>query len=234
MKFIRSAAFNVAFYSTLILFTPTVLLLYSFLSTKNLQLYASKYIIFVLFLLKFFCGVSWKVEGIKNLPKSPCILVSNHQGQWESLFLQTLVMPSSSIVKKEILFIPFFGWAVYCMRPILLDRSNKLSSLKKVIRVGAQKIQSGFSIILFPEGTRIKPEEGIQPFSNSCGVLSVKNNIPIIPICHNSGVFWRNKEFVKKSGEITVRIGRPIRGTDPKKLSNQAYEWISDNYKEIY
>ena len=121
MKFFRSAAFNVAFYSTLIVFTPTILLLYPFLSTKNLQLYASKYIIFALYLLKVFCGVSWKVEGIKNLPKTPCILVSNHQGQWESLFLQTLVMPSSSIVKKEILFIPFFGWAVYCMRPIWLE-----------------------------------------------------------------------------------------------------------------
>ena len=122
MKFIRSASFNAAFYLTLILFTSTIILLYPFLSTKNLQLYASKCIIFELYLLKIFCKVSWKVEGIENLPKTPCILVSNHQGQWESLFLQTLLVPSSSIVKKEILFIPFFGWAVYCMSPILLDR----------------------------------------------------------------------------------------------------------------
>mgnify|MGYP001163392894 FL=1 len=234
MKFIRSASFNAAFYLTLILFTSTIILLYPFLSTKNLQLYASKCIIFELYLLKIFCKVSWKVEGIENLPKTPCILVSNHQGQWESLFLQTLLVPSSSIVKKEILFIPFFGWAVYCMSPILLDRSNKLSSLKKVIKVGGEKIKSGFSIILFPEGTRVKPEDGIQFFSSSCGVLSVKNNVPIIPICHNSGIFWRNKEFIKQSGEITVRIGKPMKGADAKKLSNQAYEWISDNYKEIY
>ena len=234
MKFLRCAAFNVAFYPALILITLSILLLYPFVSTKNLQHYTSKLIVFELFLLKFFCRVSWKVEGLENLPKSPCILVSNHQGQWESLFLQTLMIPSSSVIKKEILFIPFFGWAVYCMNPISLNRSNKLSSLKKVIVDGGYKIRSGFSIILFPEGTRIKPEKGVQPFSNSCGVLSIKNNVPIVPICHNSGLFWRNKEFIKQSGEITIRIGEPLSGTDAKKLTNKAYKWVSDNYKEIY
>tara|TARA_B110000879_G_C11041484_1_gene459025 strand:- start:691 stop:1053 length:363 start_codon:yes stop_codon:yes gene_type:complete len=120
------------------------------------------------------------------------------------------------------------------MNPISLNRSNKLSSLKKVIVDGGYKIRSGFSIILFPEGTRIKPEKGVQPFSNSCGVLSIKNNVPIVPICHNSGLFWRNKEFIKQSGEITIRIGEPLSGTDAKKLTNKAYKWVSDNYKEIY
>ena len=133
--------------------------------------------------IKGICGVSWKIEGISNLPNSPCILVSNHQGAWE--FLQTLTS-SASIVKKELLYIPLFGWAFACFKPIYINRSNKFKSLKKVIKYGSKKLNHGISVILFPEGTRARPHKGLKPFSNSYGLLSVKNNIPIVPICHNS------------------------------------------------
>ena len=103
-----------------------------------------------------------------------CIVVSNHQGQWESFFIQTLFIPNTSIVKRELLLIPFFGWALRCMKPITLNRANKFSSLKKVIIKGVDRLKAGYSVILFPEGTRIPPEKGIQRFANSCGVLSIE------------------------------------------------------------
>ena len=233
MPLIGSVIFNAFFYLSLIPITTIIIFLYFFISTKRLQKLGAMWIKVVLNALKFLCGVSWKVEGIENIPSAPCIVVSNHQGQWESFFLQTLFIPSTSIIKKELLLIPLFGWALRCMKPITLNRLNRVSSLKKVIKKGVIKLKNGFSIILFPEGTRISPEKGIQPFARSCGLLSVKSGFPVLPICHNSGKYWKNKKFIKSPGEVVLRIGEPILGRDPKVITNDAYNWVKNNYEEI-
>ena len=233
MPLIGSVIFNAFFYLSLIPITTIIISLYFFISTKRLQKLGAMWIKVVLNALKFLCGVSWKVEGIENIPSTPCIVVSNHQGQWESFFLQTLFIPSTSIIKKELLLIPLFGWALRCMKPITLNRLNKVSSLKKVVKKGVIKLKNGFSIILFPEGTRISPEKGIQPFARSCGLLSVKSGFPVLPICHNSGKYWKNKKFIKSPGEVVLRIGEPILGRDPKVITNDAYNWVKNNYEEI-
>jgi 1-acyl-sn-glycerol-3-phosphate acyltransferase len=149
MPLIGSILFNTYFYLSLVPITLIIVFLYFFISTKNLQYVGSLWIKTVLYTLRMFCGVRWSVEGVENIPKSPCVVVSNHQGQWESFFLQTLFIPSTSIIKKELLYIPLFGWALRCMKPITLNRLNKISSLKKVIQKGVLKLESGFSIILF-------------------------------------------------------------------------------------
>ena len=223
MPLIGSIIFNAFFYLSLIPITTIIISLYFFISTKHLQRLGAMWIKVVLNALKILCGISWKVEGIKNIPNTPCIVVSNHQGQWESFFLQTLFIPSTSIIKKELLLIPLFGWALRCMKPITLNRLNRVSSLKKVIKKGVIKLKNGFSIILFPEGTRISPERGIQPFARSCGLLSVKSGFPVLPICHNSGKYWKNKKFIKSPGKVVLRIGEPILGKDPKVITNDAY-----------
>ena len=233
MPLIGSVIFNAFFYLSLIPITTIIISLYFFISTKRLQRLGAMWIKVVLNALKFLCGVSWKVEGIENIPSTPCIVVSNHQGQWESFFLQTLFIPSTSIIKKELLLIPLFGWALRCMKPITLNRLNRVSSLKKVIKKGVIKLKNGFSIILFPEGTRISPDKGIQPFARSCGLLSVKSGFPVLPICHNSGKYWKNKKFIKSPGEVVLRIGEPILGRDPKVITNDAYNWVKNNYEEI-
>ena len=233
MPLIGSVIFNAFFYLSLIPITTIIISLYFFISTKRLQKLGALWIKVVLNALKFLCGVSWKVEGIENIPSTPCIVVSNHQGQWESFFLHSLFIPSTSIIKKELLLIPLFGWALRCMKPITLNRLNRVSSLKKVIKKGVIKLKNGFSIILFPEGTRISPEKGIQPFARSCGLLSVKSGFPVLPICHNSGKYWKNKKFIKSPGEVVLRIGEPILGRDPKVITNDAYNWVKNNYEEI-
>ena len=234
MQILRSLLFNIVLYSTLIPISLLIISLYPFISTSSIQKIASVWIIFILRSLKYICGVNWVVEGEENLPKEPFILVSNHQSAWESFFLQTLRIPSASIIKKELLFIPFFGWALACTKPIHLRRKNKIRSLKKVLSAGSKKLKNGFSIIIFPEGTRARPHKGLKKFSNSCGSLSVKNNVPIVPICHNSGLYWKNKHFTKLPGTVIVRIGRPIYGDDPKEVTNRAYNWINQNFNEMH
>tara|TARA_B100001059_G_scaffold88489_1_gene86997 strand:- start:85 stop:789 length:705 start_codon:yes stop_codon:yes gene_type:complete len=233
MPLIGSIIFNTFFYLSLIPITIIILSLYFFISTKNLQKIGAVWIKFILNALKVFCGVRWKVEGVENIPNTPCIVVSNHQGQWESFFLQTLFIPSTSIIKQELLYIPLFGWALRCMKPITLNRLNKVTSLNKVIKKGVMKLKDGFSIILFPEGTRISPDKGIQPFAGSCGLLSVKSGLPVLPICHNSGRYWKNKKFIKSPGKVIIRIGEPIVGSEAKLITNYAYNWVKNNYKEI-
>mgnify|MGYP003325515752 CR=1 FL=1 len=95
-------------------------------------------------------------------------------------------------MKREILLIPFFGWAISRLKPISINRKLKIESLKRVTEVGGQRIRAGFAVLVFPEGTRRNLKDGIGKFGNSCGVLASNESVPIIPICHNSGKYWLN------------------------------------------
>ena len=204
-----------------------------FLSTSTLQYIGKVWILTILKILRLLCGINWNVRGIENLPSTPFVIAANHQSPWESFFLQTLFIPTSSIMKKEILMIPFFGWAIARLKPISINRKMKIKSLKKVIEVGGARIREGYAILIFPEGTRKEPEDGIGKFGNSCGLLASNEAVPIVPICHNSGKYWLNKSFKKNPGEINIIIGKPIYGNNPKELTENAHQWIEENYSKI-
>ena len=221
------------FFISLIFVSLIIIFCSFFLSIRSCQYIGKLWILFILKLLKGLCGISWVVEGLDNIPETPFVMASNHQGPWESLFLQTLFLPTSSILKKEILIIPFFGWAISRLEPIAINRKLKMGSLKRVIKIGGQRIRNGFTVLIFPEGTRRKPQDGIGKFGNSCGVLASNELVPVIPICHNSGKYWMNRSFKKRSGEIKVVIGKPILGNDAKAITQEAYLWIDKTYSEI-
>ena len=204
-----------------------------FLSIQSVQFIGKIWILFILKTLKVVCKIGWNIKGVENIPETPFVMVANHQSPWESFFLQTLFVPTSSIMKREILLIPFFGWAISRLEPISINRKLKIESLKRVTEVGGQRIRAGFAVLVFPEGTRRNLKDGIGKFGNSCGVLASNESVPIIPICHNSGKYWLNKSFKKKSGDINVVIGRPIFGSDPKKLTEAARVWIEKTYSDI-
>ena len=194
---------------------------------------ASFWIINILKLIKHLCGIDWVVDGYDNIPDQPFVIIANHQGPWESLFLQTLMLPTSSIIKKEILFIPFFGWAISRLKPIPINRREKHTSMKKIISIGGERIKNGYAVLIFPEGTRRNPKDGIGKFGNGGSVLAVNTGVPVVPICHNSGMYWKNKSFKKVAGKISVVIGEPISGTDAKEITKQAQMWVDKTYKEI-
>ena len=221
------------FISSLIFISLIIIVSSFFLSTQSVQYIGKIWILFILKSLKILCGIGWEVRGIENIPNTPFVMAANHQSPWESFFLQTLFLPTSSIMKKEILIIPFFGWAISRLKPISINRKLKVASLKKVIEIGGERIRGGYAVLVFPEGTRKKPEEGIGKFGNSCGLLASNEAVPIIPICHNSGKYWINRSFKKKSGNINVVIGKPIFGTDAKRLTAETRSWIKKAYFEI-
>ena len=229
----RNLIFYFIFFTTLIFISIVIILASFFLPVKTCQMIASFWIINILKLIKHLCGIDWVVDGFDNIPDQPFVIMANHQGPWESLFLQTLMLPTSSIIKKEILFIPFFGWAISRLKPIPINRREKHTSMKKIISIGGERIKNGYAVLIFPEGTRRNPKDGIGKFGNGGSVLAVNAGVPVVPICHNSGMYWKNKSFKKVAGKISVVIGEPIRGIDAKEITKQAQMWVDKTYKEI-
>ena len=105
--------------------------------------------------------------------------------------------------------------------------------MKKVISIGSERIKEGYAVLIFPEGTRRNAEDGIGKFGNGGAVLAVNEGVPVVPICHNSGVYWKNQSLKKVAGKISIVIGQPITGTDAKEITKQAQFWISQTYKKI-
>ena len=176
--------------------------------------------------LNFLCRIGWRVEG-DILSKRPVVIASNHQGLWESFYLQTLANPLTTIIKKELVYVPFFGWSLNLLNPIKINRSKKIQSAKKVIKIGTQKLSNGYSILLFPEGTRKSPGKQVGKFARSAADLAIKNNVDLIPIYHDSGLYWKNKKFIEFPGTIKVIIGAPIKGKDSSEMTKKLVDWMN-------
>lgn len=226
--FIRSLLFSIYFYISVIVFTLFFVFLAPFIELKKRYSLTSMYISTLLIVLKFLCRIDWEVTG-DVLGQRPVIIASNHQGLWESFYLQTLVNPLTTIIKKELIYIPFFGWALNLLNPIKINRSKKVQSAKKVIMTGTQKLRNGFSILLFPEGTRKIPGKRIGKFARSAADLAIKNNVDLIPIYHDSGLYWKNKKFIKIPGTVKVIIGAPIQGKNSYEMTKNLVDWMNKN-----
>ena len=226
--FIRSLLFSIYFYISVIVFTLFFVFLAPFIELKKRYSLTSRYISTLLIVLKFLCRIDWEVKG-DILSQKPVIIASNHQGLWESFYLQTLENPLTTIIKKELIYIPFFGWALNLLNPIKINRSKKVQSAKKVLMTGTQKLRDGFSILLFPEGTRKIPGKRIGKFARSAADLAIKNNIDLIPIYHDSGLYWKNKKFVKFPGTVKVIIGAPIQGKNSYEMTKNLVDWMNKN-----
>ena len=224
--FLRSLLFSFYFYVSVIVFTVFFAVLSPFIGLKKRYSLTSGYISTLLIVLKFLCRIDWEVRG-DILAKKPVVIASNHQGLWESFYLQTIANPLTTIIKKELLYVPFFGWALNLLNPIKIDRSKKIQSAKKVIVRGTQKLRKGFSILIFPEGTRKYPGKEVGKFARSAADLAIKNNVDLIPIYHNSGLYWKNKKFIKFPGTVKVIIGDPIQGKDSSEMTKNLVDWMN-------
>ncbi|MGI0118552.1 lysophospholipid acyltransferase family protein [Zooshikella sp. RANM57] len=179
------------------------------------------------FICKIICGITFEIKGKENIPKDSCVIISNHQSAWETFFLQTLISPQSQVIKRELLFIPFFGWAFCLVQPIAIDRSNRRQSMKQILKKGSSLLKKGYCVLIFPEGTR-KPSGHLGKFSTGGAVLAVNSGKKILPIAHNAGDCWPPKSFIKRPGHITIHIGKPIptAGREYKTINDECRQWI--------
>lgn len=179
-------------------------------------------------LLRLICGVKWQVHGRENLPDFPVIVVVNHQSTWETVFTPLLIRRQVWVLKKELVQIPFFGWAMASLGAIAIDRSRRKKAMEQVIEQGKQRMSLGFSVVMFPEGHRFPPDAPLH-FKQGAVRLASSLNVPILPIAHNAGQFWPRRG-VMHSGTVQVAVGELIypEGVAINALNQQVENWVRE------
>jgi len=233
MIVLRSALFWLA----LLLFTPP----YAILALASAPLprtaryrFISGWSRLMLWCLRGICGIRWRVEGREHLPAVPSVILAKHQSAWETLAFQQIFPPQVHVLKRDLLWLPFFGWGLALMSPIPIDRGRGLSALRQMARRGKVRLQQGFWVVVFPEGTRVKP--GMRRKYQLGGAwLAAHAGAPVVPVAHNAGRYWPRNSFLKYPGEVKVRIGPPIEsaGRDPETINAMAEEWIETQQKTL-
>ena len=180
------------------------------------------------------CGIRYRVIGAEHLPPAPYIVLSKHQSAWETLAFQVIFPPQVWVIKRELLWIPFFGWGLAMLAPIAIDRGAGPRALRQMLDQGRDRLARGFCIVIFPEGTRVAPgaRHAYQPGG---AWLAAKTETPVVPVAHNSGEMWRRNAFLKYPGTITVSIGAPIatRGLTPEEINRKAEDWIESEMPRL-
>ncbi|HEY9035839.1 MAG TPA: lysophospholipid acyltransferase family protein [Pseudomonadales bacterium] len=189
---------------------------------------------FAIWWLKITCNIDYAITGFENIPPAPYVVLSKHQSTWETLFLQTRLQPISTILKKELLYMPFFGWGLALLKPIAIDRKNPREAIKKIHREGIARIEEGLSVLVFPEGTRT-PYGEVGNYARGGAGIACSAGVPIIAVAHNAGSCWSVPGFVKKPGTIHVVISKPFatEGRNSKELTEEVKQWIESEIAKM-
>lgn len=178
-------------------------------------------------LCKYVLGLRYQVIGRENIPRQASVILSKHQSAWETVGIQAIFPPLVFVMKKSLLWIPFLGWAFFMLKMITIDRTTSKKALLQVIRKGKERLQAGYWVVIFPEGTRVNPgEKGT--YKPGGAQLAVSSSVMAVPVAHDAGRFWAKNAFIKKPGLITVSIGPAIDTTGKKahEVNAAAEQWI--------
>lgn len=184
--------------------------------------------------LKYICGVTWKVEGRENIPDKPCVVLSKHQSTWDAYFLPTVFAPGVYVAKRSLIWVPIFGWALYLLKFILIDRSSGRSAIQQMCEQAKDRLSRGRWVLVFPEGTR-RPV-GAEPSYRIGGAkIAETAQADVVPVAVNAGEFWPRMGFIKWPGEITFTIGPVIshQGKTASQILKEAETWIEGRMDEI-
>lgn len=205
-----SILFGLGYLVSTVFFGLVMPIIAIFVSGSNRQKILSVHNRVIIYLFRIFCGVTVNVQGRENIQKGKSyVVVANHQSEWETHFLQVLMMPLVTVLKKELLAIPFFGWGLRMVQPIAIDRKQKTNALKQIMSQGKERLAGGRSVLIFPEGTRVDIGEN-KEFNKGAAMLATSAGAPILPIVHDAGRTWPGRKWLKKPGVINVVIGAPI------------------------
>lgn len=177
--------------------------------------------------LRACCGLDYVVRGRENIPDRPGVILCKHQSAWETITLQLIFPRQCQVLKRELLRVPFFGWGLASLNPIAIDRKAGARALKTVLSKGRERIDDGWWVLLFPEGTRIPPGKSGR-YTQTGAALALECKAPLVPVAHNAGVFWARNAVTKYPGTIEVVVGPPIEtnGKSAKAIIREAEQWI--------
>lgn len=182
-----------------------------------------------MWLLRRLNGIEIEVTGRENLPHDePVVIMANHQSEWETFYLQLLISPQATVLKRELLWVPFFGWALALLEPIAIDRGKPVNALKTLLRVGKERLDQGVSVVIYPEGTRQPPGQ-VGRFNAGGARLACQAGRRVLPMAHNAGDCWPARSLLRKPGRIRLVIGEPMDcagGVD--ELTARVEHWIRE------
>ena len=234
MLFVRSSIFTFLLFASAILLSGMELLFFwaPFRIKWGIAVTWAK---FSLWAGRVFCGLEVTTEGEENIPAEPCVFLIKHTTAMEAYWQIAALPPSAWVLKRELLYVPVFGWALgFVMKSIAVDRRARGSAVRQVIDQGAAKIAAGMSVCIFPEGTRMPPGE-TRRYGVSGAALAREVGCKVVPVAHNAGDFWPKRGLRKYPGKIRFCIGPPIDAGNqaPKDTNLLAQEWIENKMGEI-
>ncbi|MBY0346529.1 MAG: 1-acyl-sn-glycerol-3-phosphate acyltransferase [Neisseriaceae bacterium] len=187
-----------------------------------------------MWLLENVIGLRYEVENHNPEKCGAVIIASKHQSGWETFALQFIFMPTVFVAKKELLKIPFFGWGLALVGTISIDRKAGKQASSQLMTQGKKRLEEGFNIVIFPEGTRI-PAGEIGHYKSGVSRLALNLGLPITPVAHNAGEYWPKNAFFKYPGVVRVVIGRPIETHQKTSeiITQELTQWIEAQQRRI-
>ena len=233
MLFLRSLLFYIGQIISTILIDPVGVIAFP-LDFKKRYYLITRWAVFNLWWLKICCNVTYEILGKENIPKKPCIVMCKHQSAFETLALQRIFIPQVWILKKELLQIPIYGWGLASMQPIAINRDSSIKSFKQIADQGCERLEKGYWVIIFPEGTRVAPNKK-KKYLPGGGMLAEKSGARIVPVAHNAGRLWPRNSMIKKPGLITIKIGPVMESKNKtaKEITNNVENWIEKTVGEL-
>lgn len=233
MILFRSLVFFIIYAVTAVLFSCLGVVLWP-LPFKWRYAVISQWAKLNIWLLAKICDLHLEVEGKEHIGEEPAVIICKHQSAWETLALQAVFPPQVWVLKRELLWIPFFGWGLASLSPIAIDRKAGRKALSQVIEQGLDRLSSGAWVVVFPEGTRVAPGR-MGKFGIGGARLAVDTGYPVIPVAHDAGHYWPKRGFLKKPGTIRMVIGNKIEtaGVDAASLNQQLFEWMQQQMTKL-
>lgn len=232
MLFLRSSLFFIGQLITAPVFTLIALLAWPVHPILRNQL-ISGWARSMIWWLRVTCNVRHEISGMENIPDKPCIILAKHQSTWETFAFQAIFPTQVYVLKRELLWIPIFGWGLAMTSPIAINRASGREALKQLVSKGQARLAQGLWVVIFPEGTRMRThQQGKYHIGGAW--LACQTKTPVLPVAHNAGHCWP-KGFIKQAGVIKLHIGPAIATADLKAdaLNLKVEQWIEAQMQVI-
>lgn len=229
----RSTLFMAGMLATTVLFALLGVLTLPF-SFRVRYGFMTQWSTFNLWWLKVTCKLRFEVEGQEHIPDVPSVVLCKHQSAFETMALQRIFPPQVWLLKRELLWLPFFGWGLAMLEPIAIDRKAGRKALSQLLAIGSKRLADGRWVVIFPEGTRVAPGQKGR-YAPGGAMLAVRSGCPVVPVAHNAGEFWPRRGFIKRPGTIRIVIGPAIdsRERSAQEVNAMAEQWIEETVARI-
>jgi 1-acyl-sn-glycerol-3-phosphate acyltransferase len=234
MTVLRSLLFNFIMFSTVTVYAPLSVLTFPLAPLTRFR-FIRQWARFHIWLARVLLGMRYEVSGREHLPKhGTAVVLAKHQSSWETLAFQEIFPPQVWVLKRELLWVPFFGWGLAMLEPIAIDRGAGRKAVQQIIDQGRQRLDTGRWVVVFPEGTRVAAGHQ-RRFGIGGAALAAGTGYPVVPVAHDAGYYWPRRGFRKRAGTIRVVIGPLIdsHGKTAEQVNREAEDWITRTMHEL-